>query len=726
MKDNILNKFALRDLKKHKKDTIAISLTILIISLIMMFISWITPVFLYKNYLDYHRQYGKYTYYGMFGDDEDLNHIQPVINGKTYQLDDLDVCYEYVQGETFTNSVLMNIEGNVDLLPIELIEGRFPQNENEITLSKTELKSWGYEEKLNQEIEIAYFCNEKAIKKKYEVVGFIEASDETDNIDFLKCCLIKDKDKTYSYGNVYIHLDNNQQIENSEELNLSNTSLLSFQVPDYDRNTFLMFIQVMITIISVAILYGITMAGLESKIKDYTLLRGMGMTNRQMNYIVLLQTLIISLLPSLIAMFIIFILSRIVTSYNDIPLPFDLATMLMELIVVLVITLFSYFLPARKSLKRALTGSFDNQEHQYIYYRYKKLHKLNAFYLGYRQLMGVKRKSITRLILLFIATLFISSYIYPYFYPQENKRISQDINMKIYYYIDDSDKSDILQKEDFEIYKPYASQILYTKILDSYDIKIFPYNDDTQQYYQLDNLKNGEAIVSNTYLENQYKAYQEGDEIIIDEQTFIIKGIIKNNESICFVNEADFSQFNLENYLYVKIDFDNVSQRTAAFLNNYQEIGELKYTFYGQYWFDDEDIFEYDNNIIKPNLYDLLIGCVALFIFVYQYIFELFKQKEDIGSFQLLGFTKKEIGSIYFFKSLMIMSISFIIATLYQLEDIYRSYNIAQVLKIFKVSVLAIPIFVVLMIMIIICLVSLLPIVIILNNSGLENKVLKE
>lgn len=173
------------------------------------------------------------------------------------------------------------------------------------------------------------------------------------------------------------------------------------------------------------------------------------------------------------------------------------------------------------------------------------------------------------------------------------------------------------------------------------------------------------------------------------------------------------------------MDFENKTRRRQFLLEQYRNFGELRRENYAQYYIDNENLQD-DEHTIQADMSDLLIGCMALFIFVYQYIFELFKQKEDIGSFQLLGMTKKEIGRIYFYKVFIVTFIAFMIATLYKLEDIHLSYQIDYVLKIFKFSVLFKPISLVLLVMIGVCLVSVMPIVMILNNSGLENKSIKD
>lgn len=723
MKDNMLHKFAIRDLKTHKNDTIAIMATVMIISLIMMIISWLTPIFLNQRYLDYRMQYGTYTYYATFEKQEDLDKIKPIGAGKTYQLDDLDVCYQYHIGETLMGCQLVSLKGQTDMLSIQVREGRFPQNEDEIALPKSELERWGYDKNINQNIELGYISRNGSYKKTYHVVGLLEEAKE----GFESSAVIQSKED-YTYGSVYI--GNDVKVDNSEEIGLiQDMTFEEFQLTGLSKGIYIGVIELIIIIAGIVILYGITMAGFERKVKDYTLLRSIGITHRQMNYIILLQTLIISTIPAVFAMIFVFILSRFMTSYQGISLPFDLSVMIMQYMMILFISLLSYFTPARKSLRRSLTGAFDNQEHQYIYYRYKKIHQLNSFYLGYRQLIGFKRKSLTKLILLFVAVLFLSSYIYPYFYPSLQEIYHDTTNIKSYYSIDDEfGEVDIPKKEEINSYQPYTQKILYTEMIDEWTESIYPCNEEVKQYYQVDDLDKGEVYVSDAYLNDLYEGYHKGDVISICQQDFVIKDIIQNEEALCVIHEQDFLQIDDNDYsrsLLVKMDFENKTRRRQFLLEQYRNFGELRRENYAQYYIDNENLQD-DEHTIQADMSDLLIGCMALFIFVYQYIFELFKQKEDIGSFQLLGMTKKEIGMIYFYKVFIVTFIAFMIATLYKLEDIHLSYQIDYVLKIFKFSVLFKPISLVLLVMIGVCLVSVMPIVMILNNSGLENKSIKD
>ena len=63
-------------------------------------------------------------------------------------------------------------------------------------------------------------------------------------------------------------------------------------------------------------------------------------------------------------------------------------------------------------------------------------------------------------------------------------------------------------------------------------------------------------------------------------------------------------------------------------------------------------------------------------IYIYQLSYEILKQRETIGTYQLLGMRKFEIWRIYVYKSGMIALIGFVCAVYYHFADIYLNYGL--------------------------------------------------
>lgn len=102
------------------------------------------------------------------------------------------------------------------------------------------------------------------------------------------------------------------------------------------------------------------------------------------------------------------------------------------------------------------------------------------------------------------------------------------------------------------------------------------------------------------------------------------------------------------------------------------------------------------------------------------------KDKENIGTYQLLGFQKREIWMIYASKSLFIAMIGFVCAVYYHFVSLYMN-NVDGNWPIYITSKaireqIGIPI----LIIIVLISLSLLTIYSILRKDGLENKQLRE
>ena len=108
---------------------------------------------------------------------------------------------------------MVSLKGQTDMLSIQVREGRFPQNEDEIALPKSELERWGYDKNINQNIELGYISRNGSYKKTYHVVGLLEEAKE----GFESSAVIQSKED-YTYGSVYI--GNDVKVDNSEEIGL--------------------------------------------------------------------------------------------------------------------------------------------------------------------------------------------------------------------------------------------------------------------------------------------------------------------------------------------------------------------------------------------------------------------------------------------------------------------------------------------------------------------------
>jgi ABC-type lipoprotein release transport system permease subunit len=724
MKGNILNRFAINDLKIHKKDTVIMMITIFIASLITLLIAWLSPVYLNYQYINYLKEDGNYSYMGYYDKDNAISDIKPIINGKEYSLADLDTCYLYDCGTAYTYSTIYSLSGNTEIVSLKLKEGKLPTNENEIAIKQSELELWGYTYELNKQIDIAYSKEDKGYSHSYKIVGLLEESGP---------CNILASSSSYEKYQVYIKLDDNQIIDNSESIGLlQGETIKSFSL-SIDKQVFaLTYIDVIIVFITTGIIYGLTLTSFDKKTKDYTLLRSIGITERQMYYVIVLQSLILSLLPSFLAMMIIFVVSFLFPSYQNISLPFSISQMITQVVIIIIITFFSYFLPARKSLRQSLSGAFDGQIHQYFYYRYKKLHHLNPIYLAHRLLVGVKKQMIIKIILIVMTTFILSSTFCPVIFAykyNENDDTNNDLKY-INYEISADKNSSQIDLKDFRFFKEYAVYEIPYKSFYSNEMNAYCYelNNDLKDYYDLEDIQNNEVVITNSFIDELPESCHVGDTISFnnDDKKYIIKQIIYDEKLIVFFTSQSYATLcNQNEYTNMLVVFQNIKDIASCFNKYCQEINALnqKYNIYDEYIRVSLEKISVDNTSI--NTTTLIIAILILMIYVYQYMFELYKQKEEIGSYQLLGLTNKEITSIYFYKTLIVTLIGFIIGMGAFIMDVYYNYS-PRDFHTFMITTLVPLLLTIIIILFIINVICVIPLKGILKHDGIENKNIRE
>jgi len=401
----------------------------------------------------------------------------------------------------------------------------------------------------------------------------------------------------------------------------------------------------------------------------------------------------------------------------------------------------SYFIPARGVLHKALIGTFEGQEFQHIYYQYKKLHKMRPFYLAWRQIVSVKKKMITKMIL--IAVIMVSSMtiatslIIHYNQNKENAKLINNqislLNEQIMILNTDNQ----INKNDFKILDKYTKDILYidyisyaNAMIDSSNFSnVYCITDELETYYHLKNIKEKEIIMTTAAMNSYGKKIKVGDNISLYGKEYRLIQIVENDiEPILFLHQNDFQRETTSISHMVMIDFGNVDNRTRFLIDQPQRYiyffnaYEQRENFYN----DENDIDEYSESIDGFKFYTIIISCAAM-IYIYQFSFELSKEREDIGNYQLLGLTHQEIRSIYFYKSIFIAGIGMIFGTLYHFLDVYyKYYELTARDYLFYIPSYIFVIIFGCMIILMIVLLSLIPLHYILKNDAFENKNVRE
>lgn len=736
MKNNILNRFAINDLKTHKKDSIITIITIFIVSVISMTISFISPLLTYQQFLEEQYNYGNYTYH-LYGLDhselQEFKQSQFIINGEKETIDDITSCIRYHCGETLQNNIMYEIEGDESIIAVHLKEGRLPENKNEIAITQNVLSQWNYTDTINSQIKLVYIdSNQQLVTEEFQVVGLL---------DSYNCQIVVTQHKQdSSLSDFYIKTQYDEKIDNAKELSLEQDTT----VDDYNNTSYNAIILTMITaliiIIAASLMYGLTITSFEKKQKDYALLRSIGITQRQMYYIIFIQSLLLSVAPIVLSILLIYIVSIVLPLFVSlsIPMPFSLGEMIWNACIVFFIVLISYFMPARSVTRKALVGTFEGQEFQYIYYRYKKLHQMRPFYLAWRQLVSLKRRMIVKVFLIMIITvltMLVAGYtILDRLYIEQRNHKNMDNNTIQCEIAENLSQKDI--QKDFQNLMPYIQTVESYQCIDSmYGIgdNIDLYRIYCTYYDSQKDLQPGQMIVTRAFLDEN--DVDESQPFGLAGYQFDIVGIDEDHEDVAvYLHEDDFQIFKemfsdeeIESYSYITFAFDNIEDKIEFLFNQANDIAKLKEKYsITTYNYDSDETYQ-GSFISSSSITRLLIISSLAVIYIYQFIFEILKQREDIGSYQLLGLTHKEIWSIYLFKSIIIISIGFVLGTLYYLSDIYiiyKEYSLEQFALTFENLCPAIILGVI--VIIIILLLSLSPLRYIMKKEGFENKNIRE
>lgn len=755
MKNNILNRFAIKDLKNHKKDTIITMFTIFLISMVVMLVTTLTPLITNKKLNEYQNTYGTYNYSSevLYNDMNEFKEKDIIVHGNTKSYQDYQTCFMNIAGYTLNEEMMFEVIGDYQVIGLQILEGKAPSKSNEIAVKKSVLENWGYEQKANQKIALSYVgniqyddipfayyitslsMNGEPQVQEFLVVGILP---ETNQTDILVCNL-----PTHACI-VYINTGLDDNIDNCIDLNL----MYNYDLIDYTNVftniTTLTMIEAFIIIITVALMYGVTIASFEKRQKDYTLLRSIGATQRQLLYVVFLQSLLLSLLPIILAYLLTILICFIIPMMVSLPVDISMSLdhLKFNIGMIFIVVFISYFIPARSVLRKSLTGNFDGQEFTYFYYRYKKLHRMRPFYLAWRQLIGSKKKMIMKLLLLFLIVVNCMKIIGDINLQYVEKSVYQEVNQKTEInVILDEDNSYKLNIEDFKYLKPYTKDIYSfeyfnydgSDMFSSSEYYVEKYYKDSQyiqNYFSTKPLNEGEIILSSNFIERNQEL-KVNDTINFIDKIYKVVQIVEDNNRFMILPKEDYNDFTEHQTFQQQIvmSFDSIQQKTKMLLNCPNEIADL-YKHYNvksispYVW----EFYTNSSTIVLNSGQTLLFIAICAVVYIYQFAYEIYKQRDDIGSYQLLGMTTHEIWKIYFYKSLFIGLVGFISGGIYNFLDRYYIYQgMSEYLdRIMSISYILPVVLISLVIVILFMVLSLIPLWSILRNEAFDNKNVRE
>lgn len=300
----------------------------------------------------------------------------------------------YQRDQIKNSSYLYAIEGDYEkALAYHLIEGKMPEKENEIAISKAALSRTGYLPILGQTITLDLNSGQT----DYTLVGITDyiSSKETYNYpDFIIC-----QGNYYSKDLFLGSQINNRLIDtlDCEEIRYQYGRCVFFQgrqvvsasLSNLETTQYTISIMITTGLFGGIIMLNFSYATVKKREKEYALLRGIGATKRQLYAMPLIETsilFILSLIISLPLSYVGSILFLLATPKLPIEIKISPTTIFITLLIAYLIMLAANFIPVSKAIKDALTGTFDSQEERLIQVRNTKRKPLTQRRLALRNL----------------------------------------------------------------------------------------------------------------------------------------------------------------------------------------------------------------------------------------------------------------------------------------------------------------------------------------------------
>lgn len=332
-----ITKIAKNNIKYNKSKSILIILTIflattLLSSVAMVGLDWteVNKRNVIQYYGSYHGLYGRVdeTKYEKIKSHADIDSTG-IINGigamKEYE-DETKIALAYVDENAFKfNS-------------FKLVDGKLPVNKNEIAIDDMALKKLGYEEKLNQTIEIEYedYASGEIVIKDFIVTGITQSSESAQVKKSYSIIVSNDymnstRDMSKENFNVFFTLKNGDNMyaddmemmtgEIGENFGIKkvytavNENYINLSKPDPSVITSIVVICLVIILSSILVIYNIFYLSIITKVQEFGKLRAIGTTKKQIKKIILKEGMYLSVIAIPLGLVAGYIISEVIAKY---------------------------------------------------------------------------------------------------------------------------------------------------------------------------------------------------------------------------------------------------------------------------------------------------------------------------------------------------------------------------------------------------------------------------
>lgn len=585
-----LQRLSLQNIKKNKKQTLFLFILIVLLTLFYMtYLLSSANEYLAKK--SYHEEIYGTWYVKAEVPLEEKDQLVDIL--ECYQ-GDMEYGFIYHQGYLDGYDIGHVDSLLYDLCQLTLKEGEYPLSKDEIALSEDVIQ----QENLHINDQLTLKINEE--ETTYRIVGIIHNSQDifpkiyTSITEGEETTIISDRLFGPNIGEdrIWIRVDDELSFTYQAEYN-------EYGYPqgmkiDYSvESSQVLFLGEMICLVNF-ILMAFSSTSLKRRSKEFALLRGIGMTTKQLFIMVFYEH------------FYIFLIAIFIGTMGSLAVSLGFSQYYAYLygyyyyrieIVRIILYLFIYILclisfimyPIYNSTKNALSGAFDSHHFQYIQIRYKKLKTQTKWRLALRELKAYKRLAIcmtlftTVLSMTFLGNLlsieksssFTESFIFHKFHyvdfdtddNEENVDYFENLDEKSHQYDYGLIENSILYNQE-KISDVSTLKIDDLSLLENCEIKgkipenpqEILVNNDFTLYKNISQDENNIELVP-------IKAAVIGDELIIHHKVYTIVGMIFPNESI--QNESIHANFNLyfmpETQLYMLPEaFDVVVEECSS------------------------------------------------------------------------------------------------------------------------------------------------------------------
>ena len=416
----ILNKLTIKHLFMNKKRTLVTIIGITLSTALMVGIGLLVSTYLESMRLDAEENHGSYHAMVEGVDDKELEIIENNVNlSRSYYFSPLG--FAKIDSANEYKPYLYVVDANKSFLDsLSLIEGRLPENSNEIVISEhvntdgqlnyqvgdVITLSIGTRVVDGEEMEISHnyglstswegdtsIPNEESLNvtltKTYTIVGIVERSFYED-FSAAGYMVFSFDTSSHSLNNIYLEYKHpSKSYQYTEEMvsnlgleNLSynyNDSLLYFYgVSKYDNinNTYLPLILIALTVISIGciiVIYNSFAISTMERKKSFGLYSSIGATSKQILKTVLFEAFVVGIIGILLGIIgaflgiyiVVLILNHLLGSFIDLHFVFhvNLLYLIIPLFFMVIVIFISAYLPAKRSSKitpiEAIRGNDD-------------------------------------------------------------------------------------------------------------------------------------------------------------------------------------------------------------------------------------------------------------------------------------------------------------------------------------------------------------------------------